>query len=102
MRSGGCRRRVVTRPKVFAGPVRASNWAVGRSGLYVSRVEPLVRGQRWAMVHLNPESGRVTELFRKDGSFFHSTVAVSPDEKWILYTETPAATSELMLVDNFH
>ena len=47
------------------------------------------------------ESGRVTELFRKDGPFFHVTMAVSPDEEWILYGEAPAATSELMLMENF-
>jgi Tol biopolymer transport system component len=87
--------------EVFAGPVATWNWAVGRSGLYFSKVEPLVRGERWALQHLDPETGRVTELFRKDGSFGHQTVAVSPDEKWILYGEQPTGTSELMLVENF-
>jgi len=87
--------------EVFAGPVRAESWAVGGSGIYFSKVEPLVRGERWAMQHLDPESGRVTELFRKDGPFGHQTVAVSPDEDWILYGEAPVGTSELTLVENF-
>jgi hypothetical protein len=28
-------------------------------------------------------------------------LAVSPDEKWILFSEMPFAQSELMLVENF-
>ncbi len=87
--------------EVIAEPVAAWNWAVGGSGLYLSREEPLDRGQRWTMEHLDLESGRVTELHRKAGPFFRRTVWVSSDEEWILYAETPAATSELMLVENF-
>ena len=87
--------------EVLAEPVLAWNWAVGGSGLYLSRVEPLERGPRWTMEHLDPESGRVTELHRKDGPFARHGVWVSPDEEWILYAETPFSTSELMLVENF-
>ena len=50
---------------------------------------------------LDGESGRVTELFRKEGPLTHASLAVSPDEEWILYDEAPSDTSELMLVENF-
>ena len=29
-------------------------------------------------------------------------ISVSPDGKWLLYTQVDTASSELMLVDNFH
>jgi hypothetical protein len=31
----------------------------------------------------------VTELFRKEGPFFHIGVSVSADEEWVLYSEGP-------------
>jgi hypothetical protein len=44
----------------------------------------------------------VTELFRREGQVFIQDLTVSPDEKWILYSESPWTTSEVMLVENFH
>jgi hypothetical protein len=46
------------------------------------------------------KSGRVTELFRDEGRGPY-WLAVSPDERWLLYTKNPFWTSELMLVENF-
>ncbi|MGD8896787.1 MAG: protein kinase [Acidobacteriota bacterium] len=77
-------------------------WAVVQDGLYVPRLDG-VRGRRleFAIRFFDFESGQVTELFRKEGPFGHGRGAVSPDEEWILYSETPLPTSELMLVENF-
>jgi len=71
-------------------------------GLYLSRWHPVGRDERWAVEFLDLHSGQLTELFRKDGPFINNhPVKVSPDEEWILYSEIPAPTSELMLVENF-
>ena len=51
--------------------------------------------------HLDFESGQVSELFRREGSFIHNSLAVSPDERWILHAARPLDESELMLVENF-
>jgi Tol biopolymer transport system component/predicted Ser/Thr protein kinase len=87
--------------EVFAGPVLAWNWTLGRSGIYFPRVEPRAHGQRWVLQHLDLESGAVTEIVTREGPYGHQFVGVSPDEKWILYSEAPAATAEVMLVENF-
>jgi hypothetical protein len=47
------------------------------------------------------DSRQVTPLFHRKGRIEDMFLTVSPDEKWILYSETPWATSEIMLVENF-
>jgi eukaryotic-like serine/threonine-protein kinase len=77
------------------------DWAMARSGIYFSKSRPPDRRQQWTIQFLDLESGRVTDLSRKDGPFLHYSLTVSPDEEWILYGEQPVPTSELMLVENF-
>ncbi|MGD8896616.1 MAG: hypothetical protein PVJ73_11330 [Acidobacteriota bacterium] len=50
---------------------------------------------------LDLRSKTETELFRSEGPFKRRYLAVSPDDKWILYGQLPYDTSELMLVENF-
>jgi hypothetical protein len=84
-------------------PTALYDWALGRSGMYFSTQEQLCwdRTHRYTIRYRDLESGRETELYRKEGAFEHQWLAVSPDEEWILYSEAPAATSELMLVESF-
>jgi hypothetical protein len=81
----------------------AGHWALARSGIYFFRIPPGYgeQGQRWAIQYFDLDSRKVTELFRKEGPFDHWSLAVSSDEEWILYSERPVGTSELMLVENF-
>jgi eukaryotic-like serine/threonine-protein kinase len=75
-----------------------------RSGVFFATRRQILQGrtEEYAIQLFGFESGKVTELFRKKGSFMlFSGLAVSPDEEWLLYTGAPAATSELMLVENF-
>jgi hypothetical protein len=51
--------------------------------------------------YLGFSSGRTTLLYRKEGAYGHCALAVSPDEKWILFTEAPGQQSEPMLMENF-
>jgi Tol biopolymer transport system component len=87
---------------IVKGPLAFRAWALGRSGLYYAvarRAGALLRA--YAIWYLDFASGERTELFRKEGAFTHYTIAVSPDERWVLYMERPEARSELMLVENF-
>jgi Tol biopolymer transport system component/predicted Ser/Thr protein kinase len=78
-------------------------FALSRSGLYFATRQEVVRGrvEEYTIQFVAFESGEVTELFRKKGPFGHNRFAVSPGEEWILYSEWPFSTSELMLVENF-
>ncbi len=87
--------------------VRASvdpwEWALGRSGVYYATNEAILPeySERYVVRYRDFESGEVKELYRKEGPFAHISLAVSPDEEWIVFGELPGITSELMLVENF-
>jgi Tol biopolymer transport system component len=88
--------------EVFAGPIGGKNWALSSSGIYYFTRTVRGRLREYAILHLDLETGQVTELSRKEGPIeFQSGLAVSRDEQWILHRENPLPTSELMLVENF-
>jgi len=89
-----------------------AGWALSRSGLYYAIERARIYGEvddsfrarvptEYVIRFLDFDSGKVTELFRKDGPFRHRWLAVSPDEEWIVFGEQPLAQSEIMLVENF-
>jgi hypothetical protein len=87
---------------VIDGPLSLWGWALAQTGIFHAKELP-IGGRRHAYVirHLGFESGQVSELFRREGSFYQTSLAVSPDERWILHSES-TTPSELMLVENFH
>jgi Tol biopolymer transport system component len=89
--------------EVLPGPLTDyAAWAVSKSGLYYATTRGTGRLREYAIHHLGFESCQETELFRKEGLFFHQGLAVSPDEEWVVYAEGRLqTTSELMLVENF-
>jgi eukaryotic-like serine/threonine-protein kinase len=88
--------------EVLREPVSGwSDWALSQSGLYYSTNRLGARGNEYAIRFLDFASGRTTELFRQIGSSSHYALAVSPDEEWLLYSESPEWQSVLMLVENF-
>jgi Tol biopolymer transport system component len=88
--------------EVFSGPIGAKSWALSSSGIYYYTATEQARRREYTILYRDSQSGRVTELFRREGPISFGTVlAVSPDERWILYGERPLPTSELMLVENF-
>jgi Tol biopolymer transport system component len=90
--------------EVVRGPVRDFDWAPSQSGIYYATTREVIpfRKSVYTISFLDLESGCVTELLRREGPFLHpTTLAVSPDEEWILYAENPSPTSELMLAENF-
>jgi Tol biopolymer transport system component len=87
---------------VVDGPLALWSWALAPSGIYYA-VESMTGGRQrvYAIRHLDFESGQTRELYRTEGPVWHSCLAVSPDERWILHTVRPLTQSELMLVENF-
>ena len=59
------------------------------------------RREEFEVQYLDFNSGRATPLFGRKGITIHWSLAVSPDEKWILFGEGPGWQSELMLMENF-
>jgi Tol biopolymer transport system component len=88
--------------EVVSGPVDPfGDWALSRNGLYYAAERTQARREEYTIQYLDFESGRTTELFRKDGPFGHGWITVSPGEEWILFSEWPLSQSELMLMENF-
>jgi Tol biopolymer transport system component len=86
--------------EVIRGPVRGG-WALVRAGIYYRSVRRQGPRNEFTIQFFDFASGRSTQVFRRVGSSSHADVAVSPDERWILYVEVPEWQSELMLVENF-
>jgi hypothetical protein len=79
------------------GQISWSDWTLGRGVLYFM---PEVPQAALAIRYLDLASGRTTEIHRDRARLLRQWLAVSPDEKWTLYGEWPATTSELVLVEN--
>jgi dipeptidyl aminopeptidase/acylaminoacyl peptidase len=79
-----------------------AGWDLSAAGIYyATEREVHVAGNEYTVDFLDFRSGRSETLFRKESPLGHWALAVSPDERWILFGELPAAQSELMLVENF-
>jgi hypothetical protein len=77
-------------------------WTLSRAGIYyATSPSPSVASREYAIHFFDFESGSTKTVFRREGPFEQFSLAVSPDEKWILFSEMPVAQSELMLVENF-
>ena len=85
------------------GPTDWPSWTLSERGIYYMTWRSLVRRRRieYRIYYLDFASGRTTELFVREGSASPLWLSVSPDERWILYTEVPLPESELRLVENF-
>jgi Tol biopolymer transport system component len=75
------------------------DWSLARRGLYYVVWRGQGRRQEFVIQYLDFGSGRTTPLYRKGAG--HLGLTVSPDEKWILFGESPPWQSELMLMENF-
>jgi eukaryotic-like serine/threonine-protein kinase len=88
--------------EVVKAPVNWSDWTLGRRGIYYATHQEL-RGRRveFTIDYLDFASGRATSLFREESGAFYISLAVSPDEKEVLFGKWPAEQSEVMLMENF-
>jgi Tol biopolymer transport system component len=88
--------------EIVKGPIVWWNWAIGAHGLYSLTSEDRPDDKNGYVIrYVDLDSRKVTSLFHREGRVDQNGLTVSPDEKWILYSESPWATSEIMLVENF-
>ena len=80
-------------PAIF--PERA--FAPGVEGVYFAD-----RSTGFTIRFFNFKSGVISDLFPSQSGGYRVDLAVSSDEQWILFGESPFPESELMLVENFH
>jgi len=75
-------------------------WALVNEGIYF--VDPKAEAGP-TLQFLSFATGRKTRLavFDKEPLQYASGIAVSPDGRWLLYTQMDQSGSDLMLVDNF-
>ena len=77
-------------------------WTLSRAGIYYATSQSAsLASSEYAIHFFDSQSGSRETFFRRKGPFDQFSLAVSPDEKWILFSETPFAQSEQMLVENF-
>ena len=92
--------------EVLAESVFWTRWDLSGSGIYFA-TQPNASVLRAARLtastvrRLDLQTGRVTEVLRREGAFRLQALTVSPNEEWILHSEASLVTSELMLVENF-
>jgi Tol biopolymer transport system component len=89
--------------EVVAGPVpNWGDWAVAKAGIYFSTSESVSEYFSIYRIHFfDFANGEVTEILRRDGAYDQMFLAVSPDEDWLLFGESPVGLAELMLAENF-
>jgi Tol biopolymer transport system component len=79
-----------------------TGWDISPAGIYYAITRPLeLAGGEYTVRFHDFKSGQTETLLRKEGPFWHDSLRVSPDEKWILYDEVPVPQSEIMLTENF-
>jgi hypothetical protein len=79
------------------GPLHSeAGWAPDQHGIYF--IEP---GRRIAYYRFS--TGTITPIvaLAKDASPHNSGLALSPDGRWLLYTQMDRAGSDTMLIENF-
>jgi Tol biopolymer transport system component len=90
--------------EVVNDPTHTHAFAVCRAGIYYATTDRPLFAERqkvFAIHYLDFGTGRTTTLFRSEGVEEHLGLAVSPDEKWIVFGQDPGGQADLMLVENF-
>jgi Tol biopolymer transport system component len=79
------------------------DWDLAPGGIYFLTSKSRPGGEEWSIELLNLQSGTVTQIFHQNGpSWWHTCLALSPDEQWILYAEYPPRDADIMLAEDFH
>jgi Tol biopolymer transport system component len=75
-------------------------WTLAGRGLYYLSAEQR-GGGFFTIQRFDLDSGRASLFLKQATRGFVGTMTVSPDERWVLYSEFPPGASELVLVENF-
>jgi eukaryotic-like serine/threonine-protein kinase len=87
--------------KILEGLDNYLNLAVVDKGVYFVPSSGTTNGSSIQFFSLATHQMRLISNIRKTNDFALSGLAVSPDGKWILYTQADQVSSELMLVEDF-
>jgi dipeptidyl aminopeptidase/acylaminoacyl peptidase len=89
--------------RIVPGPTAWSEWALGRTGIYYTTMRQALPGRRseYTIRFHDLASGKTTTLLHEEGPFVRFWLTVSPDERWMLYMNSPMPQAELMLMENF-
>ncbi len=75
--------------------VSASNWVVTESGIYfISRARITLEFFRFA-------TNRSSQILALDPKKYPQGISVSPDGRWVLYTQFDRRQSDILLIENF-
>jgi Tol biopolymer transport system component/predicted Ser/Thr protein kinase len=85
------------------GPTSSYNWTLSETGIYYMTLGWQVRFRRmeYTTRFLDFASGQSSVLFVREQAGLPAWLAVSPDERWILFSEITIPDSDLTLVENF-
>jgi Tol biopolymer transport system component len=82
--------------------ITGMNWTVASEGIYylVSAVEP---GARHLVQFYSFKTGKSNQVGMLDGTLSpdYSGISVSPDGRWLLYSDITDISSDLMMVEHF-
>jgi hypothetical protein len=73
-----------------------ANWAITRDGMYFYPAD-----DNLMLSYFDFSTRRVRPIFKVNGPSVYG-LSVSPDERYILYTEIDDRQSDIKLVENFH
>jgi hypothetical protein len=83
--------------------VRFGYWAVARNGIYYIDFD-VASDERPRVKFLNFQAHQVMEIGRVEKTVTWKTTpgfSISPDGRWLLYSNLESTDADLMLVDNF-
>jgi Tol biopolymer transport system component len=87
--------------EVISDLVDGRCWALSPTGIYYAKTEFRGRIQDHRILFRSFETGETKEVFRSEGVYFHGSLAVSPDDSWLVFARGQQSTSELVLVESF-
>jgi Tol biopolymer transport system component len=90
-----------TETEVVKAEIGWGEWVLAGQGLYYATTRGRVGGQEFTVHYLDFPTGRTEIALRLDEPLVHRWLAVSPDERSILYRGESPMQSELILVKNF-
>jgi Tol biopolymer transport system component len=86
--------------RILSRPVNWTDWSLSREGIFYLARRPRPVGEGFVIGFLELSTGEITEIYQAESPCLHGWLAVSPDERWILYGEVPRWEVNLMLAEN--
>ena len=86
--------------RILSRPVNWTDWSLSREGISPGPETPACRRRIRHRLPGDSVPEEITEIYQAESPCLHGWLAVSPDERWILYGEVPRWEVNLMLAEN--